>query len=331
MRQKMPVASAASSAVLLFVSIASSFLLPVSLASQAAQAETLVGIVGNDFVILGADSSVSQSISLTASNVDKISILSEPFPAIGDDDNNNDEILPWAQQAIVAAAAGDSADSDKLIGFLRSYCTLEEYGNGVGCDVEYPLDEEPVYSEPGLSVESLAHFCRQQIHARLRRRERFNVCLLIAGMMMVGSEETTDPDQGIINIQLQNQVRTATAIWDKAEQQQQTKNENDTNSTSDNWKDRSTKLKPHLYWLDEYGSLQKLQYGAHGYGSNFILSILDNGYRPNMSREEAIELMRDCFLQLRSRYIFNSPQPPSIKCIDKRGCTIIPQQKSGWR
>jgi 20S proteasome subunit beta 4 len=78
-----------------------------------------------------------------------------------------------------------------------------------------------------------------------------------------------------------------------------------------------------LYWLDEYGSLQNIQYGAHGHGSNFILSILDQGYRPNLTLEEATSLLRDCFQQLRTRYVINSPQPPCIKCVDARGSRLI--------
>jgi 20S proteasome subunit beta 4 len=78
-----------------------------------------------------------------------------------------------------------------------------------------------------------------------------------------------------------------------------------------------------LYWLDEYGSLQNIQYGAHGHGSNFILSVLDQGYRPNLTLEEATKPFRDCFQQLRTRYVINSPQPSCIKCVDARGCRLI--------
>ena len=84
-----------------------------------------------------------------------------------------------------------------------------------------------------------------------------------------------------------------------------------------------TKLKPRLYWLDEYGSVQSIQYGAHGYGSNFCLSILDQGYKRHMSLEEAHKLMKECFQQLRTRYVINSPQPPCIKCVDANGIRLI--------
>ena len=123
-------------------------------ASSAAGSETLIGIVGKDFILLGADSSVSQSIALTVSNVDKITPLIDPFP---NNDNGDDDLrrqktkvgittsesVPETvsfvtkskiqlqrgrrrrrrQQTIVAAAAGDAADSDKVLSILKAYGT----------------------------------------------------------------------------------------------------------------------------------------------------------------------------------------------------------------
>eukprot|EP00536_Pseudo-nitzschia_multiseries_P014791 jgi/Psemu1/262428/estExt_Genewise1Plus.C_7680016 len=86
--------------------------------------------------------------------------------------------------------------------------------------------------------------------------------------------------------------------------------------------------RPHLYWLDEYGSLQKIQYGAHGHGSNFLLSILDQSYRPDLTREEAIQIMNECFQELRNRYVINSPEAPCIKCVDAHGIRWVPPSTS---
>jgi 20S proteasome alpha/beta subunit len=75
--------------------------------------------------------------------------------------------------------------------------------------------------------------------------------------------------------------------------------------------------------LDNYGALQKLPFGAHGLGANFLLSILDQGYSRDMSREDALSLIQECFRQLKLRFVMNSPQLPSIKCIDQHGCHVI--------
>ena len=155
--------SFSSSSAMILTVVASCYILFFSLstttttflveASSAAGSETLIGIVGKDFILLGADSSVSQSIALTVSNVDKITPLIDPFP---NNDNGNDDLrrqktkvgittsesVPETvsfvtkskiqqqrgrrrrqQQTIVAAAAGDAADSDKVLSILKAYGT----------------------------------------------------------------------------------------------------------------------------------------------------------------------------------------------------------------
>ena len=47
-------------------------------ASSVAGQETLIGITGRNFIILGADSSRSSSLSLTSNDVDKINIIIDP-------------------------------------------------------------------------------------------------------------------------------------------------------------------------------------------------------------------------------------------------------------
>jgi 20S proteasome alpha/beta subunit len=309
-------------------------------ASQAAGTETLVAVVGKDFVLVGADSSVSQSISLTASNLDKIAVVSEPF-RYGDE-----RPRPPSGGTILAAAAGDAADADRLIGMLQAQAVIQEYQASVGVDVDYydiPALERsnqdlaaaaaPVVESSlggSLTVESVAHLCRGQIARSLRSRAPMNVCLLIAGLqpctassLDLDSQEDSVTGNGFFAAQqVQRQVQEAHAtrrgesssipLLPEAAQTAVTS----TTTTT-------TTLIPRLFWLDEYGSLQNIQYGAHGHGSNFILSILDQGYRPNLTLEEATKLLRDCFQQLRTRYVINSPQPPCIKCVDARGCRLI--------
>jgi len=295
----------------------SSFLVEAS--STAAGQETLIGIVGKDFILLGADSSstASRGIALTASNVDKILVISNPFPnrhrisahAVADEDEDEDEgsmtrteehsnpasVLRdhQQQQCIAAAAAGDSADSDRLLGLLKAHATIREYEAGIGCDVEcvFPNNKKKrsVWGSPaGLDAWSIAHLARSEISSSLRSASPLNICLLIAGM-----------------------VQSPTSV-----------------STTAAHDDEDSLLQPCLLWLDNTGSLQHVLYGAHGHGSNFILSILDKDYKPNMSTKEALHLMQSCFQQLRTRYVINTgPYPPCIKCIDaKYGCSMMMTQ-----
>ncbi|KAG7372700.1 proteasome endopeptidase complex protein [Nitzschia inconspicua] len=348
-----------------------------TLASQAAGTETLIGIVGKDFVLLAADSSVSQSIALTASNLDKIATLSNPFPDVSPTTTKTTAIMSTIrnegavhhprQMAIAAAAAGNAADSDRLVTILRSYATIEEYKNGWGCDVDIVVPSSSINDpmiksscRPGLDVDAMAHFTRRIIADSLRSSSPFQVCLLLAGMQYTASRNNN------INIDNGNSDETINNSLHSNEMQKQPQPSSSSLQTTGNkfpshlvqrqtqqaWgisppKERVTnhvssssleslstslsatkcntisRYEPRLYWLDEYGSLQQVQYGAHGLGANFLLSILDRGYRDDMTLEEAVDLANACFRELRTRYLVNSPQPPCIKCIHANGIHLI--------
>ena len=62
-----------------------------------------------------------------------------------------------------------------------------------------------------------------------------------------------------------------------------------------------------LYFLDYFASLVEVPYAAHGYGSMFILSLLDNRYREDLTKEEAVDLLMKCILEVQKRLIINLP------------------------
>lgn len=291
---------------------------PASEASQAAGQETLVGIVGENFVLLGADSSVSQGLALTASNLDKIAPIVEPFRP--GDGSASLHYFALQQQAIVVAAAGNAAMSDRVVGQLQAYATIHEYDASVGCDVrivDMDMEEStmPPRADPGLDVLSAASFARSVLSSN---RPQASVCLLVAGMMSSNNgddEDCFDKEKSNLAKQVQNQVEYATSRIHRSRSSFSLKDSNADISISP--------LHPRLYWLDELGSMQRMKYGVHGLGANFCLSILDQGYRQDMTLEEATQLLQDCFEQLRSRYVVNSPQPPCIKCVDRTGIRQI--------
>ncbi|VDL60168.1 unnamed protein product [Hymenolepis diminuta] len=53
---------------------------------------------------------------------------------------------------------------------------------------------------------------------------------------------------------------------------------------------------PHLYGIAPHGSSDKLPYTAMGSGCLAALSVLETNYRPNMNREEAMELVGQAIL-----------------------------------
>ena len=323
--------------------IAAALWCPVAVTSSAAGQETLIGVVGRDFIMLGADSSTSSSVALTSSNLDKIRVLSDPFPTGRDrHDDGNWLAESWTQQTIAAAAAGASADCDRLLDILAAHCTLREYETGVGCDVETVYDGSAVGSgrnenhvewgsnsidasaPSGLDAEAVAYLARSVISQSLRSRDRLSLCLLIAGMVktdmnlcLANGDASNEDTSHSERLRRQVEAATSTVLTTGTDV------EPSEPSTESRAMSRRQHLVPRMFWLDEYGSIQQLQYGAHGYASNFALSILDRGYRPNMSREEAMDLIKNCFEQLRTRYIINSPNPPRIKCISANGCELV--------
>ncbi|POI21503.1 hypothetical protein CIB84_014750, partial [Bambusicola thoracicus] len=51
---------------------------------------------------------------------------------------------------------------------------------------------------------------------------------------------------------------------------------------------------PALYYMDYLAALAKAPFAAHGYGAFLTLSILDRYYKPGITREEAVELLKKC-------------------------------------
>ena len=370
----------------LLIVVSSSMISP-SWASQAAGQETLVGIVGKDFILLGADSSVRQGVALTVSNRDKIATLVDPRVNVHSSSSSSSpppqqsfgsrtrssRLLSQQQQCIAAAVAGDEAMSDRLIGLLQAQATLREYEAGVGADVHFVTsssssdtskedasldDEYDDVVEAGVTVRGMAYLARSQLSSI---RPNANVCLLLAGMMMTQDDEDEEdnetdrrepsnesivssssssllssrqsPPHHVVQQQAQQawkSVKSETTdeaavpeAMESAATAESSSSPSSMTSPPRLSSSSSSSLQPHLYWLDELGSLQQIPYGAHGLGSNFCWSVLDQGYHKDMTLDEATHLMKECFHQLRTRYLINSPQPPCIKVVDAHGIRRI--------
>ncbi len=307
--------------------------------SSAAGQETLIGITGRDFILMGADSSLSSSITLTSRNVDKIKVIANPFPSGKKSMDHvymaNNMSTRHDQQVIAVASAGDTADSERLVGSLSAQVKQMEFESILGSDVvcifdgmkDSSVDSKPndggtniamnslLTRSPCLDAKSVAFLARGQIADALRSRNRFNTCVLIGGMVPLQKRHGHEME-GVSSFseRVQEQVQATTG--------EATDNKNISNLIKSD-DTQNNPFEPNLFWLDEYGSLQQIEYGAHGLGSNFILSILDRKYSKNLTQEEGVRLLKDCFEQLRTRYIINCPESPCIKCIDNNGCRII--------
>ncbi|KAL3756771.1 hypothetical protein ACHAWU_003521 [Discostella pseudostelligera] len=321
--------------------------------SSAGQ-DTLIGIVGRDFVMMGADSSTSSGggIALTSSNIDKIAVIHDGNACLTAKDRGWFDFSreSMEQQAVAAGFAGDVGDADRLIGLLKTHAQIMEYEAGIGNDVECVFDGQlgstsaenifgPV-STAGLDAESIANLARSEIASRMRSRQPLQLCLLVGGMIRCSNPEGASTDSNIVNRVLKqissasaaynshsehgesNEIEQARTMLDRSDRDRHVSTLNE-----DDGKSSNPFLIPRLFWLDQYGSLQSMRYAAHGFGSNFAYSVLDQRFRNDMTRHEAVELLRECFEQLRLRYIINSPRPPRIKCIDRFGVVEVIDNK----
>lgn len=64
---------------------------------------------------------------------------------------------------------------------------------------------------------------------------------------------------------------------------------------------------PELYFMDYLSSLVKLPFAVHGYGSFFSLSIMDRYYKPDLTKDEALDIIQKCVDEIRRRFIVNMP------------------------
>lgn len=74
--------------------------------------------------------------------------------------------------------------------------------------------------------------------------------------------------------------------------------------------------------MDYLGTLQDVEYGAHGYASYFVSSVIGTMYKPNLEVAEAVEILKYCVKELRTRFLI-SQDNFILKLIDKNGITII--------
>jgi 20S proteasome alpha/beta subunit len=79
---------------------------------------------------------------------------------------------------------------------------------------------------------------------------------------------------------------------------------------------------PSLYFMDYLASLQKVKFGAHGYASNFCLSIFDKEYRDNMAEDEALKVVEHCMKEIQTRFLISQPNF-IIKVVDKDGVRVV--------
>lgn len=77
-----------------------------------------------------------------------------------------------------------------------------------------------------------------------------------------------------------------------------------------------------LYYMDYMASLAKVNFGAHGYAANFVLSVFDRDWTKGMNVEQGLEVIRRCIHELRVRFLISQPVFV-IKIVDKDGTRVL--------
>merc|ERR1712232_137520 len=79
---------------------------------------------------------------------------------------------------------------------------------------------------------------------------------------------------------------------------------------------------PSLYFMDYLASLEKLNYGSHGYASNFCLSIMDKEHRDDLNEDQALKIIDQCIHEIHTRFLISQPNF-IVKVIDKDGVRVV--------
>ena len=77
-----------------------------------------------------------------------------------------------------------------------------------------------------------------------------------------------------------------------------------------------------LYYLDYLASLNKVNFGCHGYASNFILSIFDREWKEGLDEKAGMEIINKCIAELQTRFLVHMPKF-LIKIVDKDGIRVL--------
>ena len=84
----------------------------------------------------------------------------------------------------------------------------------------------------------------------------------------------------------------------------------------------------HLYAVDGYGAMQKLNYGAQGYAQYLVLGILDRYWREDLNLEQAEQLLGMCVDHVKRRLALNNPRH-IVKAVTPEGIKVRPLMEGG--
>ena len=87
--------------------------------------------------------------------------------------------------------------------------------------------------------------------------------------------------------------------------------------------DKDDSAAPKLYYFDYLGSSQEVDKAAHGYSGMICLGLMDRHWKPDMTLEEGIQLIKWCAEEMQRRFLVAQPRF-MMKCVDATGVRTIP-------
>ena len=81
-------------------------------------------------------------------------------------------------------------------------------------------------------------------------------------------------------------------------------------------------VETNLYFIDYMGAQASVSYGAQGYCGSFLLSVFDRKYKEGMTKDEGMELVKDCVNELKTRFLL-SQRKFMVKMVDENGISVL--------
>jgi 20S proteasome subunit beta 4 len=85
---------------------------------------------------------------------------------------------------------------------------------------------------------------------------------------------------------------------------------------------------PALYWIDYLATCHPMNVAGTGYGSYFVLAMLDALWRPGLTEAEALALMERGIDEVVKRLVV-APSAYVIKVVDKDGVRVVKTVRPG--
>lgn len=79
-----------------------------------------------------------------------------------------------------------------------------------------------------------------------------------------------------------------------------------------------------LYHIDYLGNAKEMKCSSHGYGGLMSGSIFDRFYTPEITQDQAYDIMKKCVIEIHKRFVVNQLKF-NVAVVDKDGIRYLPQ------